>query len=337
MNYHAELARERRIRLEAIDPVARRKARVRRWIRNVQLTVLVILLLPVPWLHISGDFSHAWRLDGRLQVNGEVINPPGRWTWLAVGRPPLVAEILRDTVVGTGSPARDIRASSSTMHRPALNEPAASAIGMRHAGVDVPMRLVIEAHGPQYEGLPEVAFISQINGTALTNRAAWAQAVHAAQQGQVSVQLRSGMEFTTPGPGLPYARINTLDLAPEDLTASTSASLARWIPTDWLQNLSLGSSHGSMVALTTYAHVAGVDLAQGRHIAGTGGINGDGSITRIGGLPLKARAAKRAGADVMIFPASQAHQLEGFAPGAMTLVPVETLQDAIDWLANPVA
>lgn len=65
-----------------------------------------------------------------------------------------------------------------------------------------------------------------------------------------------------------------------------------------------------MVALTTYAHVVDADLAQGRHIAGTGGIRGDGTVTRVGGVAAKAGAAHRAGADVLFVPASQASQLD---------------------------
>jgi predicted S18 family serine protease len=111
-----------------------------------------------------------------------------------------------------------------------------------------------------------------------------------------------------------------------------------WLPdigvVRWARSLALGPSHGLMVALTTYAHAVDGDIAQGRHIAGTGGIRGDGVVTPIGGLPSKARAAKRAGADVLLYPASQAHQLAGFDAGNMLLVPVRTLGDAIAALGH---
>lgn len=336
-----------------------RRSRRRRWLVRSAALAMVVLLLPVPWQHVVSDdpISHAWRLDGRLFVGDDIVDPPGEWSWLAVGRPALVGELLRDRIFGTDDPPRDLRRASTT-HRPALNEPAAVAVGLRHAGYELPMGLLVEAREPLLSGYPEVAIISEVGGVELTDRAAWDRASAAWSVeagtgvpvtsplstvadvgGEVQFTLPDGRQFTAPGPGLPYRHVNTLDVAPDGLNAgiSISAQLKRILPVDLLRNLALGSSHGTMVALTTYAHASGHDLAQGRHIAGTGGIRGDGTVTRIGGLPAKARAARRAGADVLIFPASQAYQLEGFDARAMTLVPVETLDDAIAWLAHPVA
>ena len=93
---------------------------------------------------------------------------------------------------------------------------------------------------------------------------------------------------------------------------------------------------GAMVALVTYADVSGLDLAQGRHIAGTGGILGDGTVTRIGGLPAKARAARRAGADVLLVPASQVGELDDVDLAGVQVVPWRTLGDAIAWLSQPI-
>ena len=73
----------------------------------------------------------------------------------------------------------------------------------------------------------------------------------------------------------------------------------------------------------------GRDLARGRSIAGTGGIRGDGSVDRIGGLRAKAAAARDAGADVLLYPAEQSRVLDGFAAGSMRLLPVASLDDAI--------
>jgi len=55
-------------------------------------------------------------------------------------------------------------------------------------------------------------------------------------------------------------------------------------------------------------------------------------VTRIGGLLAKASAARRAGVEIMFFPADQAGDLAGFDPGAMELVPVGTLAEAIVFL-----
>ncbi len=334
----------------------RSRTRRARWLLRAAIAVVVVLLLPVPWLHVVSEDppGTAWRLNGRLQVNDEVIDPPGRWTWLAVGRPALIAEVLRDAVMPPDRPPVDMRTESATL-RPALAEPAAAAVGLRHAGMDIPLGLLVEVYGPLVEGLPERAIITQLEGIALTDREAWNQAssdlvvlpeaapgdaeVALGGPSQLTFQTSSGGAFVVERsePGLPYRVVRTLDTAPPTLDARIAFALTEVLPVDWFRELSLGSSHGLMVALTTYAYVAEGDLAAGRHIAGTGGIRGDGTVVAIGGLRAKAEAARRAGADVLFFPASQELILQGFEAGTMALVPVVTLGDAIEWLTGPTA
>ncbi len=57
----------------------RRTAR-RRWPRRAAIVLVVLLLLPVPWLHVVSEDppGTAWRLSGRLQIDGQVVDPPGR-------------------------------------------------------------------------------------------------------------------------------------------------------------------------------------------------------------------------------------------------------------------
>ncbi|MGM0618327.1 MAG: S16 family serine protease [Actinomycetota bacterium] len=332
------------------------RRRRQRWLKRAAIVLLVVLVLPVPWLHVVSEdpLGTAWRLNGRLQVNGQVIDPPGRWTWLAVGRPALVAEVLRNAVLPPDRPPIDMRTESAALS-PALAEPAAAAVGLRHAGVDIPLGLLVEAYQPLVEGLPERAIITQLEGIALTDREAWERAssdlvvlpeaapgddeVALGGPSQLTFQTATGGAFVVEHDerGLPYRVVRTLDTAPPTLDARIAFAVTELLPVDWFRELSLGSSHGLMVALTTYAHVAEADLAAGRHLAGTGGIRGDGTVVAIGGLHAKAEAARRAGADVLFFPASQALILKGFEAGTMHLVPVTSLADAIEWLTGPTA
>jgi hypothetical protein len=331
-----------------------RKPPRRRWPRRAAIVLVLVLLLPVPWLHVVSEDppGTAWRLSGRLQVNGQVVDPPGRWSWLAVGRPALVGEVLRDAVITPDRPAVDLREDSMTL-RPALAEPAAAAVGLRHAGVDIPLGLLVEVYEPLIEGLPERAIITQLEGIALTDREAWERAsarkplAEVLEGEQAAVGGPEQLTFHTATSGafvvergehtLPYRVVRTMDTAPPTLDARIAFAVTELLPVDWFRDLSLGSSHGLMVALTTYAHVAEGDLAAGRHIAGTGGIRGDGTVVAIGGLRAKAEAARRAGADVLFFPASQELILHGFEPGGMALVPVTSLAEAIEWLTGPTA
>ena len=303
------------------------------------VVVLAVAFTPVPWLHAVSDqpSGWAWRLDGRLVVQGEVMQPPGRWSWLTVGRPPFLVEVVRDRLVGTDRPARDMRLAPPGS-QPLMVEPVAAAVGLRHAGADVQLGLVVEAFGPLREDLPPHAIIVSIDGVELSSRADWV----AASQGigeTVTFRTSDGVSYSAPGPALPYERIRVVDLGPDLFEAAIGGAgrLSQLRVVEWFRSLSLGNSHGMMVALVTYAHYGDIDLARGRHIAGTGGIIGDGTVTRISGLEAKARAARRAGADVMFFPASQAEELADFDARGMQLVGITNLAEAIAWLQDPVA
>ncbi|MFA9445214.1 hypothetical protein [Egicoccus sp. AB-alg6-2] len=295
------------------------------------LVVTALVLAPVPWVHLVDEEppGNAWKLDGRLVIEGEVIDPPGRWSWLTVGRPPMAIEVLADRLVDTGH-TRNMRASAGAQ-RPRVNEPAAAAVGLARAGVDVTFGLLVEAVDPKFDFLPEQLVITRMNGVDLVDRAAWQEAVGRAQE-PVIFRSAEGRTYVGPGPLLPYEQIHVVDLAPEELDAGIGGQFAELAPIGWFRDLALGRSHGLMIALMTYADAADHDLAHGRHIAGTGGIRGDGGVTRIGGLFAKATAARNRGADVLLFPAIQAGELENFKPGRMRLLPVDTIDEAIKLL-----
>jgi hypothetical protein len=240
----------------------RHLARRWRWSGSCLALVAFLALWPVPWMKVQADHppGTAWRLDGRLVLDGHIVDPPGTWYWLTAGRPPIVAEVVRSWL-GVGPTIRDLH-DGRVARRPAIVEPAAASVGLRLAG-----------------------------------RVAEADAV----------------------------------------TAAIGGPFAGTLPVTWYRNLSLGTSHGLMVALVSYVDSSGDDLAEGRAVAGTGGINSDGSVRPIGDLPAKAEAARRVGADVLLFPAVQGGELAGFDRGAMRLVPVSSLADAVAALTAPPA
>lgn len=313
--------------------VHRRSGR-RRWSRGARICMLVIVvaMLPVPWMHVvdMDPPGQAWRLDGRLLVDGEQVDPPGEWSWLTVGRPPVLTEVLRDELRSGPEHARDLRSAPAST-RPSLNEPAAAAVGLLEAGRPIEMRVVVEAIGAQTQGLPERALIDRLNGVELTDRAAWRRA-RARSEPRAIFTTRDGRTHRVSGPRLPYERVHVVDVAPDDVDAAVVGQLGRIAPVRWFRSLALGRSHGMMVALMTYADASGEDLADGRHVAGTGGISGEGTVTPISGLPAKARAAQRAGADVLVYPAVQHEELAGVDAKGMELVPVLTLGEAVEAL-----
>lgn len=78
----------------------------------------------------------------------------------------------------------------------------------------------------------------------------------------------------------------------------------------------------------------GGDLTGGRTIAGTGTIEANGEIGPVGGVPLKTQAAKRDGATVFLVPKDECADAEAEAPKGLRLVPVTTLDSALDALKS---
>jgi Lon protease (S16) C-terminal proteolytic domain len=216
--------------------------------------------------------------------------------------------------------------------RPAATEPAAAAVGLRRAGWTIDGGVIVEVSDPTEDGLPAKTVVLAINDVEVTTRNRWYQAIEGLG-GRGTFTTADGDIYEFDGSRLPFRHVDVID-EPDDrsLEVAVGGRLARTWPGSWFRDLALGSSHGLMVALVSYAYASGEDLAQGRAVAGTGIIRYDGSVGSIGGLRSKATAARDIGADVLLFPAQQASQLEGFDRGAMRLLPVTTLDQAIEAL-----
>ncbi|MBJ6645799.1 S16 family serine protease [Streptomyces sp. BSE7-9] len=78
---------------------------------------------------------------------------------------------------------------------------------------------------------------------------------------------------------------------------------------------------------------SGGDLTGGRVVAGTGTIDAEGRVGAVGGVPLKTQAAKRDGATVFLVPRDECAEAKAELPQGLRLVPVTTLQGAVDALA----
>jgi hypothetical protein len=312
----------------------RRAPRSVRWAGTTVAVVSFVALWPVPWMKAQLDDppGSAWRLDGRLLINGETVDPPGAWYWLTAGRPPVVAEVVRGWLSGGADAPTSMRHGRRAL-RPAVTEPAAAAVGLRRADWPISLGVAVEVRSPTRDDLPGAAVIAAVNGVAVTSRTAWDRAIDGLGE-RNTLTLAGGDHYEFAGPRLPFRRVDVIDVPSDDLDVAVGGRLARTWPGSWFRDLALGSSHGLMVALVAYAYGSGDDLAAGRAIAGTGTIRGDGSIGSIGGLRAKATAAREIGADVLLFPAHQAAQLEDFEPGAMRLLPVTSLDEAIEALAG---
>lgn len=94
-----------------------------------------------------------------------------------------------------------------------------------------------------------------------------------------------------------------------------------------------GPSAGLMFTLTIYDLVTPEDLTGGRRIAGTGTVDLDGEVGRIGGVVQKVISAERAGAEYFLVPPEN---YEGARNAArhIKVIEVRTVDEAIDFLRS---
>ena len=98
-----------------------------------------------------------------------------------------------------------------------------------------------------------------------------------------------------------------------------------------------GPSAGLILSLAVIDKLSPGDLTEGRHIAGTGSIDGSGAVGAIGGITHKISAAREGGADMFLVPADNCAEALTAEAGDMPLIRVETLDDAVEALEDPAA
>lgn len=94
-----------------------------------------------------------------------------------------------------------------------------------------------------------------------------------------------------------------------------------------------GPSAGMMFALAIVDKLTPEDLTDGGHVAGTGTIDPAGAVGAIGGIRQKLAGARDAGATLFLMPEVHCEEAAGHVPDGLTVVPVSTLQGALDALA----
>lgn len=104
-----------------------------------------------------------------------------------------------------------------------------------------------------------------------------------------------------------------------------------------------GPSAGLMFSLEIYDQLTEEDLTRGFEIAGTGEVNYNGQIGRIGGVDKKVVAADREGCDIFFAPNEQGNENSNYRiakqvaediDSDMKIVPVDTFEDALDYLKS---
>ncbi|MBV9722238.1 MAG: PDZ domain-containing protein, partial [Mycobacterium sp.] len=93
-----------------------------------------------------------------------------------------------------------------------------------------------------------------------------------------------------------------------------------------------GPSAGLMFSLAVVDKLSTGNLAGSKFVAGTGTIQADGSVGRIGGIVHKMAAARDAGATVFLVPAENCYEASSGRLAGLQLVKVENLGGAVNAL-----
>ena len=93
-----------------------------------------------------------------------------------------------------------------------------------------------------------------------------------------------------------------------------------------------GPSAGLMFSLAVIDKLTTGDLNGGKFVAGTGTIDGDGTVGPIGGISHKMYAAREAGATVFMVPADNCDEAVAAHEDGLKLIKVENLSGAVDGL-----
>ncbi|MFD2704911.1 SepM family pheromone-processing serine protease [Salibacterium lacus] len=141
---------------------------------------------------------------------------------------------------------------------------------------------------------------------------------------------------------------------PEEMTSSSRAGLGLLYPytkrnVQFDPNVEIdagsigGPSAGLMFSLEIYNQLTENDLTHGIDAAGTGTIDDEGKVGPIGGISEKIVAAENSGVDVFFAPDTdaaspsnyeQAEKTASDINAAMTIVPVQHMEDAVSYLKN---
>ena len=311
--------------------VGRPRPRVRRPPRRPRRTrwlviVMVALLLPLPWL--QGGLRHGASRPLVLEVDGRQLATEELRSLTVLGYYPL-GQALWDQLVHDPSTAPNdlFDLDPPDWLRPVVNEPVAVAMGHRAAGHATPLRIRIEGEVPE---TGQHVVVDRFNGVPVRTPEDLLRARERVQPADWSFTTRDGQEHA----GAPSDALQRVQLRWDSrLRAHTTGGVpfghvaALREP---VRDLPVGASHTLLVAPAAYQDANGHDLSRGRRIAATGALDPlTGSVNRIGGLALKADAAHKDGAHVLLHPATQTDELRDLRTPGMRRIGVETLDDAI--------
>lgn len=280
-------------------------------------------------ISISG--TRTYPTSGVLDMTTvEVYGGPGRTlrlpevlqAWVS----PSKAVLPQDQVFPPGQTQQQVEKLNAT--EMSDSQETATAAGLRAAGLTVPETITVTAVEP---GVPAASVlragdvITGVDGRPTVDSAA----------------LRARLGALAPGAGLSLQLRR--DSKPVTVTTTTTSAQGRTIlgvgldpsfrfPVDvrFATRDVGGPSAGMMFALGIYDMLTPGPLTGGRQVAGTGTIDGNGTVGPIGGIAQKLVGARDAGARWFLAPASNCGEVVGHVPDGLRVVRTSTLAQSRD-------
>ena len=261
-----------------------------------------------------------------LTVTGQDLN---LFEALVAGVDPTVDVLARQAVRQPDETDEDYRRRNLQL----MDESTATAItvALRHVGVEeAPQSVFITGYAADTPAGQVLEIGDRITGLDATDIA-------------TTEDLAEAMADNAPGDVVPIAVVRNgeemqyeIELAALEEEAGRPfigifvRSLPYWI--DINSGIVGGPSAGLMYSLAIIEVLTEGDMTSGHVIAGTGTVDTEGNVGAIGGVRQKVVAAEAAGAEYMFVPINN-HESAFTAPrGEMELIPVETVQDALDFM-----
>ncbi len=317
------------------------------------LLAALLILLPVPYARISpGPATDTLgEVDGKplIVINGRdtfpvtgklelttvsITNPDHNMSliealtgWFRSG----VAVVPKETIYDSSKSADDIAAENQ--RQMSLSQKHATAAALKAMKIDIESFVVVSSltdGRPAAEKLKLGDRILEVDGAAIAKPEEVVLAVRKHKPGEKVVFKisRGGTESTETittvanpdDDSLPF-----IGLSPDvDYKFPFSVKIE-------LDNVG-GPSAGLMFALGIIERLTPEEITGGRIVAGTGSIDDDGTVGKIGGIVMKIRGAKKTGATVFLVPAENCREAAEGAPKGIELVKVDKLTTAVSAL-----
>ena len=320
------------------------------WAASGALAFASLLVVPMPLFEIAPGpaidlpsnliiYGHRHPVAGKLLLTSVTISSPSAFGIAGAVFAPDRELLGRSSLIPPGIDPAAYEASQIQVFRDSIQ--LAAALALREAGY--PVRIdgggaivrAVGSGGPADSKLQPGDVITRVGGQQIASSADLVARLRSSVAGAaLRLQvLRGGRSI-----GLSVAPETSsaldrpaLDIAVEDAAPFVTLPFSVRVTRSDIG----GPSAGLMAALSVYSLTTGTNLTHGRTVAGTGTIDREGTVGRVGGVAEKVLAAANNGATVFLVPTADAAIARRAASGhGIEVISVDSLKGAIAALNN---